>query len=241
MHVPGSSPVTWLDLPVWVPLISLALFERLTPTFLASALGLDLQKVSYCCEPIYSSPVTFLQLPGSFPVTNSDLPTPVPVKALPFNVLYSPTFSVDLPLGLGSEPRYWSPVNWCPDPASSPVTNDDLPGKEPETFNPSVVLLCLTLDGFFGTSPQYLLDWFAEVYSVPVTFLQVPGSSPVTFSDLPTSLPVTLLPEDVDVTEALTGCLYSGLFLQNSLVISAPKYCVPVTLLHVLASLPVVF
>ena len=76
---------------------------------------------------------------------------------------------------------------------------------------------------------------------MPVTFLQVPGSSPVTFSDLPTSFPVTLLPEDVDVTEALTGCLYSGLFLQNSFVTSAPKYCVPVTLLQVLASFPVVF
>ena len=87
LQVPGSSPVTFSDLPVRVPLISFALLDRLTPTFLASAFGFDLQKVSYCCEPIYSSPVTFLQLPGSFPVTNSDLPTPVPVNALSFNVL----------------------------------------------------------------------------------------------------------------------------------------------------------
>ena len=224
-----------------MPLISLALFERLTPTFIASGFGLDLQNDSYCWEPIYSSPVTFLQLPGSLPVTNSDLPTPVPVNALPFNVLYFPTFSWDLPLGLVSEPRYWSPVNWWPDPDSSPVTSADLPGKDPDTFNPSAVLLCLTFEGFLGTSPQYSFDWFAELYSVPVTFLQVPGSSPVTFSDLPTSLPVTLFPADVEVTEDLVGCLYSGWFWQNWLSTSDPKYCVPVTLLHVLASLPVVF
>ena len=43
------------------------------------------------------------------------------------------------------------------------------------------------------------------MYSVPVTFLQVPGSSPVTFSLRPTSLPVTRLPWLVALTRTFAG------------------------------------
>ena len=42
--------------------------------------------------------------------------------------------------------------------ACVPVTRVDLPGSDPDTFNPSVVVLCLTFEGFFGTSPQYFCD-----------------------------------------------------------------------------------
>ena len=48
------------------------------------------------------------------------------------------------------------------------------------------------------------------MYSVPVTLLQVPGSSPVTFSERPTSLPVTRLPWLVAVTRTLAGVVAAG-------------------------------
>ena len=82
----------------------------------------------------------------------------------------------------------------------------------------------------------------AEMYSVPVTVLQVPGSSPVTFSLRPTSLPVTRLPWLVALTRTLAGwLLLAGWPPQKVWNTSAPRYSVPVIERQVAASLPVVF
>ena len=78
------------------------------------------------------------------------------------------------------------------------------------------------------------------MYSVPVTDLQVPGSSPVTFSERPTSLPVTRLPWLVAVTRTLAGWEGPGSLWQKVRKISAPMYSVPVISRQVAASLPVV-
>ena len=65
----------------------------------------------------------------------------------------------------------------------------------PDTRCSAWVWACPTLAGWgwVGLSHQ-VSPWSPERYWVPVTDLQVPGSSPVTLTERPTSVPVTVLP-----------------------------------------------
>ena len=76
---------------------------------------------------------------------------------------------------------------------------------------------------------------------MPVTSLQVPGSSPVTFSERPTSLPVTRLPWLVALTRTLAGWRLGASVWQKVWKTSEPRYSVPVIVRQVASSLPVVF
>jgi hypothetical protein len=88
-----------------------------------------------------------------------------------------------------------------------------------------------------GTAKRAVL--IGDKYSVPVTFLQVPGSSPVTLLERPTSLPVMRLPWLVGLTPTLATPGTCSAW-QNSRKMSAPMYSVPVTGRQVLGSSPVV-
>src|SRR3569832_2829833 len=95
LHVPGSSPVTRSPRPAWVPVPTLPLMVSATPNLGASGRGAVPQHACYCSSPMYSSPVTWRQLPGSLPVTRSLRPSRVPVTWPPRRVEVTPTLSGD--------------------------------------------------------------------------------------------------------------------------------------------------
>ena len=163
-------------------------------------------------------------------------PTVVPVTLPPRSVVLCPTLAGALP---SPSCMYWVPVSCRCAPASSPVTLSERPTLLPVTPLPLRVSL---REPFAGPAslrvPQNASAWSAPRYSVPVTRLQVPGSSPVTCLLRPTSLPVTALPRAVGLTPTRSVPL-PGSAWQNSRKISAPMYSVPVTGRQVLGSSPV--
>src|SRR3569832_2742939 len=156
---------------------------------------------------MYSSPVTWRQLPGSLPVTRSLRPSRVPVTWPPRWVVVTPTLSGDAfaPDGRCGEVLE-VPVVARPAPASIPVIREGRSMLLPLTWRPLPVRVVVTLAGAgCGAVPQHSLTWPAGRYSLHVTRVQLPASLPVTLVLRPTSVPVTGRPAAVFVCVFLFG------------------------------------
>src|SRR3569832_2313577 len=189
---------------------------------------------------MYSSPVTWRQLPGSLPVTRSLRPSRVPVTWPPRWVVVTPTLSGDAiaPDGRCGEEKE-VPVVARPAPASIPVIREGRSMLLPLTWRPLPVREVVTLAGAgCGAVPQNSLTWPAGRYSLPVPRLQLPASLPVTLVLGHTSVPDTGRPAAVYVSDTLLG-LVTLPVSHNSLKLSAACYSVPVMSRQLLISSPV--
>src|SRR3569623_918478 len=191
--MPGSSPVTRSPRPAWVPVTTLPMMVSDTPNLGASGRGAVPQNARYCSSPMYSSPVTWRQLPGSLPVTRSLRPSSVPVTWPPRTLEVTPPLSGDAFAPDGRCGEFLEvPVVARPAPASIPVIREGRSMLLPLTWRPLPVRVVVTLAGAgCGAVPQNSLTWPAGRYSLPVTRVQMPASLPVTLVLRPTSVPVT--------------------------------------------------
>src|SRR3569832_788178 len=178
---------------------------------------------------MYSSPVTWRQLPGSLPVTRSLRPSRVPVTWPPRWVVVTPTLSGDAfaPDGRCGEVLE-VPVVARPAPASIQVIREGRSMLLPLTWRPLPVRVVVTLAGAgCGAVRQNSLTWPAGRYSLPETLVL-----------RPTSVPGTGRPAAVFVSDTLLGLGTMSVW-KNSRKISAARYSVPVMTRQLLSSSPV--